>query len=132
MDQPDPARAERGPLDSIRTLGTTFLALVGARVELAVTEFREEGERRQEMLVVAVVAAVFLSLGALLLALFIVIIFWDEHRVAAAGAVTLAYLGIGAYMVMRLKRLVRESPPPFEATLAEFAKDAEAMRGGNE
>ena len=132
MDQPDPPRAERGPLDSLRTLGTTFYTLVGARVELAVTEFREEGERRKEMLVVAVVAGVFLSLAALLLALFIVVVFWDEHRVAAAGAVTLAYLGIGAYAVMRLKRLVRESPPPFEATLAEFAKDAEAMRGGDE
>ena len=132
MDQSDPPRAERGPLDSLRTLGTTFYTLVGARVELAVTEFREEGERRKEMLVVAVVAGVFLSLAALLLALFIVVVFWDEHRVAAAGAVTLAYLGIGTYAVMRLKRLVRESPPPFEATLAEFAKDAEAMRGGNE
>ena len=132
MDQPDPPRAERGPLDSLRTLGTTFYTLVGARVELAVTEFREEGERRKEMLVVAVVAGVFLSLAALLLALFIVVVFWDEHRVAAAGAVTLAYLGIGTYAVMRLKRLVRESPPPFEATLAEFAKDAEAMRGGDE
>lgn len=132
MDQSDPPRAERGPLDSLRSLGTTFLTLVGARVELAVTEFREEGERRKEMLVVAVVAGVFLSLGALLLALFVVIVFWDEHRVAAAGAVTLVYLGIGASAVMRLKRLVRESPPPFEATLAEFAKDAEAMRGSDE
>lgn len=132
MDQPNPPGAERGPLDSLRSLGTTFLSLVGARVELAVTEFREEGERRKEMLVVAVAAGVFLTLGALLLALFIVIVFWDEHRVAAAAAVTLAYLGIGGYMVLRLKRLVRESPPPFEATLAEFAKDAEAMRGADE
>ena len=132
MDPRNPPRAERGPLDSLRSLGTTFLTLVGARVELAVTEFREEGERRKDMLVVAIVAGVFLTLGALLFALFIVIVFWDEHRVAAAGAVTLAYLGIGAFMVMRLRRLTRESPPPFEATLAEFAKDAQALRGGDE
>jgi uncharacterized membrane protein YqjE len=52
--------------------------------------------------------------------------------VLAAAGVTLLYLGIGAFAVMKLKEKVRAAPPPFEASLAEFAKDRELMRGRDE
>jgi uncharacterized membrane protein YqjE len=121
-----------GPLDSLRALGATFLALIGTRAELLVVELREEGERRKEMLVLAGVAAVFLGLGLLLVALFVVVLFWDTHRVVATGAVTLVYLGIGAGALARLREKARASPPPFESTLAEFAKDIEMLKGRGE
>jgi uncharacterized membrane protein YqjE len=126
-DAPQP-----GPLDSLRALGATFLALIGTRAELVVVELREEGERRKEMLVLAGVAAVFLGLGLLLAALFVVVLFWETHRIAATAAVTLVYLGIGAGALARLRERSRASPPPFEATLAEFAKDLEMLKGRDE
>ena len=121
-----------GPLDSLRSLGATFLALIGTRAELLVVELREEGERRKEMLVLAGVAAVFLALGLLLAALLVVVVFWDTYRVAAAAAVTLLYLGIGAWALLRVKEKARTSPPPFEATMAEFAKDLEMLKARDE
>jgi uncharacterized membrane protein YqjE len=124
--------AQPGPLDSLRALGATFLALVGTRVELLVVELREEGERKKEMLVLAGVAAVFLALGLLLLAIFVVVVFWDSHRIAATAAVTMVYLGIGVGALARLKQKVRASPPPFEATLGEFAKDLEMLKARDE
>lgn len=126
-DAPQP-----GPLDSLRALGATFLALVSTRAELVVVELREEAERKKEMLVLAGVAAVFLALGLLLVAFFVVVVFWDTHRVVAAAAVTLVYLGIGAGALARLRQKSRASPPPFEATLAELAKDLEMMKGRDE
>ena len=117
-----------GPLDSLRALGATLLALIGTRAELLVVELREEGERRKEMLVLAGVAAVFLALGLLLVAFFVVVLFWDTHRVIAAAAVTLTYLAIGAGALARLRQKAHSSPPPFEATLAEFAKDLEMLK----
>jgi uncharacterized membrane protein YqjE len=60
------------------------------------------------------------------------VLFWDTHRVAAAGVMTLLYLAIGGFALVRLKRTVAEIPPPFEATLAELKKDVEAMRAPNE
>ncbi|HEX7403385.1 MAG TPA: phage holin family protein [Usitatibacter sp.] len=121
-----------GPLDSLRALGATFLALIGTRAELLVVELREEGERRKEMLVLAGVAAVFLALGLLLVAFFVVVLFWDTHRIVATAAVTLTYLGIGAGALARLRQKARSSPPPFEATLAEFAKDLEMLKKRDE
>ena len=119
-----------GPLDSVRALGASFFALVRTRIELAVIELREEGERRKAMVMHAAVAGVFLALGALLFAILVIVIFWDTHRVAAAAVMTAAYLGIGWIAFGKLKQAQREAPPPFEATLAELAQDMEAFRGG--
>ncbi len=124
--------AKSGPLDSLRSLGATFLALIGTRAELLVVELREEGERRKEMLVLAGAAVVFLALGLALAAFLVVLVFWDTHRLAAAGAVTLLYLAIGALAILRLKQKARASPPPFAATLAEFAKDLEMLKARDE
>src|SRR5438270_604816 len=87
----------------------------------------EDGEKLLRAL--AALAAVFLCLGALLFAIFVVILFWDSHRIAAAGGMTIAYLAVGGYSLLRLKRRAAESPPPFEATLAELKRDVEALRG---
>jgi uncharacterized membrane protein YqjE len=121
-----------GPLDSLRALGATLMALIGTRTELLVVELREETERRKEMLILGGIAAVFLGLGLLLVALFIVVVFWDTYRIAAAAAVTVVYMGVGAWALLQLKEKSRTSPPPFEATLAEFAKDREMLKGRGE
>lgn len=131
-EQPRPPDSTRTPLESLRSLAGSFVALLGTRAELAIVELREEGERRKEMAILAAVAGLFLALAALLFALFVIVLFWDSHRVAATAAVTLSYLAIGLLALGALRRRRRESPPPFEATLAEFSKDAEALRGRHE
>ena len=121
-----------GPAASLRALGATLLELVGSRIELAVVELREEGERRKGMLALAVIGALFLALGLLLVAGFIVLLFWDTHRLAALGVVTLVYLGIAAYCFLRLRQEQQAAPPPFEATLRELAADREMLGGRHE
>ena len=133
MEPQTQSAADRGnPLAALRSLGATFLGLLGTRAELAVLELREEGERRKEMLLLAAVAGLFFALALLLATFFIVLLFWDTHRLAAVGAVTLVYLAVATFALVRLKQKMRASPPPFEATLAELAKDAEALKSGNE
>jgi uncharacterized membrane protein YqjE len=121
-----------GPAASLRALGATLLEMLGTRAELAVVELREEGERRKRMLVLALAGALFLALGLLLAAMFVVVLFWDEHRLLALGAVTLLYLGIAAFAFLRLRQEQLAAPPPFEATLRELAADRELLRGGRE
>lgn len=118
-----------GILGSLRALGGTVLELAGTRVELAVVELRQEGERRKEMLVLALAAAVFLGIALLFASFFVVAAFWDSHRLAAVGGVTLFHLAAGAGALLVLRRKARLAPPPFEATLAEIARDREMMRG---
>ncbi len=119
-------------MEAARALGGSVLALVRARLELAGIELREEKERGKRALVLGLVAALFLGMGLLLLAFLVVVLFWDTHRLLAIGAVTLAYLGIGIGAAVRLRAAVRDSPPPFSATLAEFRNDLDMIRGHDE
>ena len=132
MHQDPAAPREPGLIGSLRNLGATTLALIRTRVELVATEFAEEKERRKEMLILAVVGALFLALGLLLVAFFVVVLFWDNYRLLATGGVTLAYLGIGAWALVKLRRKIRESPPPFAATLAEFENDLALLKKRDE
>jgi len=130
--EPQSPVSATGPVASLRALGATLVELVGARAELAVVELREEGERRKEMLVLAAVAGLFLALGLLLAALFVVVFYWDTHRVAAIAAMTLLYLGIAAAAFMRMRWKAARAPAPFEATLRELAVDREILGGRGE
>lgn len=117
---------------SLRALGATLLALVCARGELIAIEVQEEKERAAQKLVLVVLAALFVTMGLLLAAFLVVVLFWDTHRMLAAGGVTVLYLGIGGWALARLREMNRNSPPPFAATMSEFANDLRLLRGRDE
>lgn len=121
-----------GPTASLRALGATLLELVATRAELALVELREQGERRSGELVLAIAGGLFLVMGLLLAALFVVAVFWDTHRLAAIAGMTLLYLGIGVAAFARLRAKRRAGPAPFEATLRELSLDRELLRTRDE
>lgn len=130
--EPQALPSDAGPLASLRALGATLLRLIGTRAELLGVELREGGERRKEMLVLACAGGVFLAMGLLLLTFLMIVVFWDTHRIAAIVGVTLVYVGLGAGAMVKLRNKLRSSPAPFQATLAEFAKDLELLRNPGE
>lgn len=119
-------------MDSARALGRSLLALARARVELIGVELGEEAERRKHQLFLGLVAAVFLFAGLILVAFLVVVLFWDTWRVGAIVSVTLAYLAVGTWALLRLRAALRDNPPAFSATLAEFRHDLEMLRGDDE
>jgi len=60
------------------------------------------------------------------------VLFWDTHRVLAAAGVSLLYLGIGAWALLRLRQVSHDSPQPFAATMGEFANDLRSLQGHHE
>jgi uncharacterized membrane protein YqjE len=121
-----------GIVASLRALGATLQDIVATRLELAVVELREMRDHGKTMVLLGVLAAVFGALGLLLAAMFVVLVFWDTHRIAAAGGVTAVYLAIAAIALLRLRTHSREAKPPFEATLREFAADREILAGDHD
>lgn len=121
-----------GLTGSLRTVGTTLLALVSARAELISIELQEQKERAGQKIVFGLLASLFLAVGLALAAFLVIMMFWDTYRLSAAGCVTVLYLGIGGWAVLRLQEMNRNSPPPFSATLAEFASDLKHLRGSDE
>ena|SRR5258708_8774985 len=121
-----------GPAELLRSLGATLMEMIETRAELALVELRELGDRRKEALLLAIAGGLFLAMGLLLAAFFVVVYFWDSHRLPAIAGVTLLYLAIAAFAFLRLRARERASPPPFEATLRELANDRDMLRGQRE
>ncbi|MFI5399515.1 MAG: phage holin family protein [SAR324 cluster bacterium] len=124
--------ASPGFAGSVRRLGRSLLASLRTRAELLSIELAEEKERRQEMLILAVLGALFLALGLQLVAFLVVVVFWDSYRVTATAGVTVLYVGISAWAFLRLRSKWRNSPSPFAASLDELAKDMDALQGRDE
>ncbi len=119
----------QGVKESLRELGADALALARVRIELLAVELEEASRRQKRMLWLALASALFLAAGLLCAAVLVVVLFWETHRLAAIAAVTAAYLAIGGWALVRLRDVVQNSPPPFGATIAEFERDVDILRG---
>jgi uncharacterized membrane protein YqjE len=122
------SRSTGGILDSVRQLGTTFVGLLHTRIEIVATELEEERVRLRRGLLLAIVAGFSLAVAAVLAVMFLVVLFWDTHRLIAMGVLFLVFFGIGAGCVLTLARHARSRPRLFSTTLSELAKDGERLR----
>ncbi|MGR4068922.1 phage holin family protein [Billgrantia sp. C5P2] len=109
-----------------RRLLSSLVATGETRLRLAVLELEEERARLATLLLLLGLSLVLLLLGLGMLALLVVVLFWDTHRLAAillCAAVLLAGGGLTALMALRLARrhtLLKE-------TLAQLALDRHLM-----
>ena len=112
-----------GLLGSLKSLASLVVAIAHNRLSLLSTDLEIARERTVSVLIMVLVALFCLCFGALLLALFVVVIFWDTHRLLALGSVTGLFLLVGGVYLLRVIRALRRMPATFEASLTELAKD---------
>ena len=122
--------ASPGLMGSVRRLTGTLIAIVSTRLELLANELQEERLRLTQMLLL--IALFLLGTGLILLNAFIVVLFWDSHRLLALGLLCVVYLVAGVAVTMSLRAKAQAGSKLFAASLAEFDKDRQALRGGNE
>ena len=116
-----------GLLDSLRRFASTALEIIHTRIELFATELDEERARIARALWLAVIGTFCLSLGILLAALFLVVLFWDSHRLLVLGMLTGIFLIAGTILCGLVMRALKTMPRIFEASLAELAKDKQQL-----
>ena len=109
-------------------VASTLVAMVGTRLELAAVEFQEDARRLLGYLAWSLLA-VFLAAGAVMLvALFVILLFWDSYRLqAVAGMAVLLAAGAGL-IVMSVRSKLNAQSPLFADTRAELRKDVEYVR----
>jgi len=116
-----------GLLTSLQRLMETLLEILQTRVEIVATEFEEERVRLRELVVFGILTLFFVGVGLTLLTLFIVVLYWDSHRVAVLGGVAILYLGLGGLTGIILYRRLKSRPRLFAATLSELTKDRDQL-----
>jgi uncharacterized membrane protein YqjE len=108
---------------SVKRLLSTVTSIVSTRLELLANELHEERLRLTQMLLFALFALFCFGLGILLLTVFIVVLFWDDHRLVVTGALSGVFFALGLSMVLLLRSRAQAKPKLFSASLAELARD---------
>lgn len=116
-----------GLLASLRRLVGTVTEILHTRLELFVTELDEERARIVRALVLAAIGAYCLAMGVLLLAIFIIVAYWDEHRLLAIGLLTGAFSVAGIAALIALRTLMGKRRQMFAQTLAELRADRDKL-----
>jgi len=113
----------RGLLASLRSLVTTLVAIVSTRLEILISEFELEKLRLARMLVLGMAAVFFAAMALIFLSLLVLMLFWDEHRLAALGGISALYVALTAGTVWWLRRDMLRKSRLFSVSLAELRKD---------
>ena len=118
-----------GILHSLRALSAALASAFHTRVELFVTELEEERERLKQTLIFTMLLLFGLSMGFILLTIFLVALFWERGWIGAIGLLSFLYLGVATFAAVKLRNSVLSRPGLFPATLAELGKDRDRFKG---
>jgi len=116
-----------GLFESLKTLSVSLVGIVHTRLELLSTDVAEEREHLITHLVLVLVALFCFGVGVVLLAILIVVIFWESHQLIALGGLTGLFLAASAGVGWLAIHKIRTKPRLFEASLAELAKDRQQL-----
>ncbi|MBU1424798.1 MAG: phage holin family protein [Gammaproteobacteria bacterium] len=116
-----------GLLGSVRRLLATLIGMAATRLELLSNEWQEERLRLLQVLLFALFAVFSFCLGILLLVLFLVVLFWDEHRLVVLASLSMGFLVCGGVLIVMLQSKLRNGSKLFSASLAELQKDRESL-----
>lgn len=112
---------------SVKRLLSTLISIASTRLELLANEWHEERLRLTQMLFFALLALFCFGIGILLLTVFIVVLFWDDHRLAVIGVLSVIFFALGLLMVMLLPSKAQAKSRLFSASLAELTRDREHL-----
>lgn len=119
--------ASEGLLTSLKKLTSTLIALIYTRLDLLSTDM-EEGRERLISLIVTVFLSLFcLCFGIVLLAILMLVLFWDTHRLLVLGTITGTFLAIGTILCINAVSALKNMPRMFAASLAELSKDQQHL-----
>ncbi|MCZ6755149.1 MAG: phage holin family protein [Gemmatimonadetes bacterium] len=119
--------SDTGLFHSLRRLATTALAAVESRLRLLGTDIEIEGLRLAKLLIWVAISLFLVFLGVVLLAILVMTLAGEEHRVLALATLSGLCLGGALAIGLGLRMWMSSRPKPFQATLAELAKDRERM-----
>lgn len=116
--------------ETVGRIGATLIDMVRTRLELAAVDIEEETQRIIGYVVLALAALILFGIALLLLALTVILLFWETHRVAAAAGMV-ALFGVGAAIAaFKLKSSFTNRPRFMAATVDELNKDLNYFRNG--
>jgi uncharacterized membrane protein YqjE len=118
-----------GVVDTVRSFLASWVAVVKTRVEILSLEIEEQREWLEHHMLMAVAAGFLVSLGLVMLTIFIVVLFWEtDARLWVLGGFVLLYLGAGTGLFLALRAKIKSKPKMFASTATELGKDYASLQ----
>ena len=116
-----------GLLGSLRRLLASLIALLHTRLELLTTEVEEQIQRAAGIVLWTVIGLYFASLTVVMLAILLLVIFWDDHRVLTAALITAAFFLVALIAGLIAYVRLKTRPRLLAATIEELKRDRAAL-----
>jgi uncharacterized membrane protein YqjE len=104
-------------------LAATLLAMVETRIELASVEMEEQSQRYLGYLLMSLLALFLFGIAIVLVALLVIVLFWDTHRIEAVLGMAAAFALAAAAIGFKVRAGFAAQPALLSATMAELRKD---------
>jgi len=114
--------------ETIGRIGATLVAMLQTRLALAAVEIEEESQRLLGYFIMALLSLILFGIAMVLVALTIILVFWDTYRLQAAVALAVCFAGAGTWVMFKLKASIATKPRLLAATAAELNKDLNFIR----
>lgn len=115
--------------ETVGRIGSTLVSMARTRLELAAVEAREEAQAVLGYAAWTLLAAFLGAFAFMLAALFVIVLFWDEHRLLAIGAMA-GVFALAAFLILaKVRAGFAARGPMLAATRAELGKDIGFIKG---
>lgn len=121
------AEESKGLLGSLAAFASTLVDVAYTRLELLSTDLEEDRERLFSLVALYLAAMFFFAVGLVLAAIFLVVAFWETHRLIALGSLAGLFLLAGALAGGFAIRMAKTKPKLFSSSLLELLKDKEKL-----
>lgn len=119
--------APRGLFGQLQGSLGTVIDLLRVRLALLGTELELEKNRVGIGLFWGAAALLSLTVGAVLLCGFVILLLWDGYRLAAVGALSLLFFGTGWRLLQMARQRLSAESNLFSVSLAELERDRAAV-----
>jgi uncharacterized membrane protein YqjE len=110
-------------IDAAKRFASNIFSLVITRIDLASSEIESYAKRYLNYLLMSILALFLCFFAISLLALFVIVLFWDTHRLQAILALASAFAISAACVGIKLRTIFLSKPALLSETIITLRRD---------
>lgn len=114
----------------MKNIAATLVEMGNTRLELLGNEIETEKWRALRLLLLTQALIFCLGLGALLVLMLIVMLWWDQ-RIVVLALLAFLFLGLAGFLYAAVQRSMQRPDPIFAASLTELQEDLRQLRAAS-
>jgi uncharacterized membrane protein YqjE len=121
------SNGSKGLLDSLTVLAGSLVSIAHTRLELLSIDLEEDRIHLLSVVLLFLAALFSLVVGVVLVAILLVVIFWESHRLLVLGSLAGFFLVAGLVACGFALRKAKTKPRLFTTSLLELFRDSQQL-----